>query len=173
VRLWYEPGHGAQFKLRLPLSEAPAPARAGARPNPLPLGGSERLLVVEDDASVLRLTVETLQSQGYRVLTAMNAAEAMARLESPSDIELLFSDVVMPGDVNGVELAHWARRLRPELRVLLTSGYVGESAILPAEFPLLDKPYEAGALLAALRKVLDSPAPSSRAMTRRRVASSA
>jgi len=153
------PGEGATFRLRLPACAEPAPARLARTSPPLPLGGSETVLVVEDDACVLALTVEALQAQGYQVLTAANAHEALDQLGEHPEIELLFSDVVMPGGLSGVGLARQARQARPDLRVLLTSGFVGDPAALGADFPLLDKPYRGDALAAALRRVLDAPAP--------------
>ncbi|MFI4934560.1 MAG: ATP-binding protein [Caulobacterales bacterium] len=155
VRLDSAPGVGARFTLRLPACEDPAPARQ-SRAAPLPLGGSETVLVVEDDAAVLALTLDLMTAQGYRVLTASSAARGLELLAARPDVQLLFTDVVMPGGMNGVELARLARRLRPGMKVLLTSGFVGLAASLDAsEFPLLDKPYAGDALAAALRKALD------------------
>jgi CheY-like chemotaxis protein len=124
-------------------------------------GGDERILLVEDDATVLALTLDMLGGLGYQVKTATNAAEALEIIHTGEPIDLLFTDVVMPGGVSGVSLARTARELRPGLRVLLTSGFVGEGAVIEdAEFPLLDKPYETALLAAKLRKLLDdAPAP--------------
>jgi YesN/AraC family two-component response regulator len=92
------------------------------------------------------------------VTTATNAAEALAAIQSDMEIDLLFTDVIMPGGVSGLNLARAARELRPGLRVLLTSGFVGEHRISEGrEFPLLDKPYEAAVLASTLRKLLDRP----------------
>ena len=100
-----------------------------------------------------------LGALGYHVTTATNASEALAILHSGVEIDLLFTDVVMPGGVSGVSLARTARELRPQLRVLLTSGFVGEGAVLETdEFPLLDKPYETSQLAAKLRQMLDASA---------------
>jgi PAS domain S-box-containing protein len=157
VHLHSTPGQGTTFSLRLPATEVPA-IRAEAEPRPaLIQGGHERILVVEDDATVLTLTLDMLAGLGYQVITATNAADALDILQSEAKIDLLFSDVVMPGGISGVGLARTARELRPGLRVLLTSGFVGEGAVLEtAEFPLLDKPYETSLLAAKLRKLLDA-----------------
>jgi CheY-like chemotaxis protein len=127
------------------------------------VGGSEKILVVEDDATVLALTLDVLTGLGYDVISATNANEALETIRSDTEIDLLFTDVVMPGGVNGLTLARSAREIRPGLRVLLTSGFVGEGRIIEGrEFPLLDKPYEAAVLSATLRKLLDRPERKSR-----------
>ena len=152
------PGQGTMFLLKLPVAEAAdeivdAPKAAAV------VGGSERILLVEDDPTVLTLTLDMLTGLGYDVTTATNAGEALAIIHSGAKIDFLFTDVVMPGGVSGVSLARTARELRSDLGVLLTSGFVGEGAVLEtAEFPLLDKPYELSQLAAKLRHLLDRPA---------------
>jgi len=158
VKLESELGRGTTFRLILPAAtgEAEAPRREG--PAPQVVGGTEKILLVEDDATVLALTQDVLCGLGYRVVTATNAQEALVALQADPDLDLLFTDVVMPGGVSGLSLARTARELRPQLRVLLTSGFVGESRIVDGrEFPLLDKPYETANLAATLRKLLDRP----------------
>ncbi|HEY7900465.1 MAG TPA: response regulator [Caulobacteraceae bacterium] len=150
------PGQGAIFRLRLPAAPGEAVEEPAAA-SPLPLGGSELILVVEDDAHVLALTQDMLKAQGYRVLTAMDAAEAMAVLTANPDIDALFSDVTMPGGVTGIGLARQARLLRPDLRILLTSGFIADGSCVGSEFPMLDKPFTSEDLAAALRTVLDAP----------------
>jgi PAS domain S-box-containing protein len=163
VQLQSTVGAGTTFTLRLPVSEEPDARIEPEAPAVTVEGGRERILVVEDDATVLTLTLDMLSGLGYQVVTATNANEALEIIQSTAAIDLLFSDVVMPGGVSGVSLARTARELRPGLRVLLTSGYVGEGAVLETkEFPLLDKPYETRLLSAKLRKLLDRP------VTRRR-----
>ena len=159
VRLTSTIGQGTCFQLRLPASEAPAQAvRAEAKPREVK-GGEERVLLVEDDPTVLALTLDMLTGLGYHAMTATHAAEALGILRSDAKIDLLFTDVVMPGGMSGVDLARAAREMRTGLPVLLTSGFMGEGAVLEtAEFPLLDKPYETSQLAAKLRAVLDRPA---------------
>src|SRR5439155_24216325 len=82
-----------------------------------------RVLVVEDDPEVLDMTVEMLRGFGYEVLTAPDGPSALAVLRRDAEIDVLFTDIVMPRGMNGVELARAAQRLRPNLRVLLASGY--------------------------------------------------
>ncbi|THD78270.1 MAG: response regulator [Phenylobacterium sp.] len=158
VRVDSAPGKGTRFQLRLPASDAPAEV---LRPETTPTeveGGAERILLVEDDPTVLALTLDMLSGLGYHATTATHAAEALDIIRSEAPIDLLFTDVVMPGGISGVDLARTARDLRPGLPVLLTSGFMGEGAVLEtAEFPLLDKPYETAGLAAKLRGVLDRP----------------
>jgi signal transduction histidine kinase/CheY-like chemotaxis protein len=159
VQVESAPGHGTTFSLRLPASSAPAEVVRAEAPPPEVRGGSECVLLVEDDPTVLALTLDMLTGLGYSALTATHAAEALNIIRSEAQIDLLFTDVVMPGGISGVELARAAREIRPGLPVLLTSGFMGEGAVLEtAEFPLLDKPYETATMAAKLRKVLDKPA---------------
>jgi signal transduction histidine kinase/response regulator RpfG family c-di-GMP phosphodiesterase len=151
------PGQGTAFRLYLARSVEVAADLPASRAAAADVGGSETVLVVEDDPSVLALTVELLSGLGYRVLTAQNAAEALKVLKSKTSIDLLFSDVVMPGGVSGLQLGRQARDLRPGLQVLLTSGFMGQAADQSgAEFPLIDKPYERSVLAARLRQMLDA-----------------
>jgi len=151
------PGQGAVFEIYLPQSQAALSERGASDENPEAVRGDERVLVVEDDPAVLAMAVETLEGLGYQVTTADTAAAALKRLKSRKAFDVLFSDVVMPGGVNGVELAHAAVKERPGLKVLLTSGYVGDEAASWAnEFPMIDKPYLGPALAAKIRAVLDA-----------------
>jgi CheY-like chemotaxis protein len=159
IDLKSEPGQGTTFTLRLRASAQPAEV-ADKAPAATIEGGDEHILLVEDDTTVLSLTTDMLTGLGYHVMTATNAAEAIAIVQSDARIDLLFSDVVMPGGVSGVTLGRTAREHRPDLRVLLTSGYIGDGPALHTdEFPLLDKPYATGALAGRLRKLLDAPKP--------------
>ncbi|MDB5448456.1 MAG: sensor histidine kinase/response regulator, partial [Phenylobacterium sp.] len=164
VKLESEVDQGSTFSLRLPLSNEPAQDLRPEAPAAVITGGSEKILLVEDDATVLALTLDLLTGLGYPVTCASNAAEALEIIRSSAEIDLLFTDVVMPGGVSGVSLARTARELRPGLLVLLTSGFVGEGAAADqVEFPLLDKPYETAAMAQKLRKLLDETASAPRA----------
>jgi CheY-like chemotaxis protein/two-component sensor histidine kinase len=150
-------GEGAAFEITLPAIEAPALVEAAPASRSEDATGSEHILVVEDDPSVLALAVDTLESLGYRVTTARNAASALRRLKGPQAFEMLFSDVVMPGGVSGLDLARRARGRNPGLKVLLTSGFIGEEAMDWAdEYPMIDKPYDSPSLAAKVRSVLDA-----------------
>ena len=103
------------------------------------------------------MAVASLKDLGYAVLSARDAAEALDRLGQPDRVDILFSDVVMPGGMNGVQLAVEARRLRPALRVLLTSGYTASSLSsdhgISSDLPFLSKPYRREDLAGILRVV--------------------
>ncbi|TXN06345.1 response regulator, partial [Methylobacterium sp. WL122] len=153
---------GTTFRLRFPRSTDPAgeEAETGER-GVLPLrraGEGETVLLVEDDEQVLTMAVESLEELRYKVVVARNAAEALAHLRDVQRIDILFSDVMMPGGMNGSQLAVEAQRLRPGLKVLLTSGYVADldegQVIGRGELPVLNKPYRRDELARSLRLVL-------------------
>ncbi|MFD0934977.1 ATP-binding protein, partial [Methylobacterium trifolii] len=158
ARIASVPGQGSTITLYLPRSaERAAEVRSEGS---LPLrraAAGEGILVVEDEAAVREMAVESLSELGYATLTASHAAAALDRLKGPDRIDILFSDVVMPGGMNGVQLSVEARRLRPGLRVLLTSGYtnaaLGEQGV-PPDLPLLNKPYLREDLADKLRLVM-------------------
>lgn len=151
-------GRGAAFTLSLPRSAERAESRSQAEPEML-AQASERVLIVEDDPEVLNLCADLLESQGYRCDTAANAAEALDRLEGSGPYDLLFSDVVMPGGMTGIQLARKAVERFPRMHILLTSGYVGENGLQEAhEFDVIDKPYEQVGLSRRLRLLLDGEA---------------
>jgi signal transduction histidine kinase len=122
----------------------------------IPLG-SERILVVEDNEDLLEATAAMLTTSGYQVVSARNGEDAIAILKSGKEFELLFSDVVMPNGMNGIELAREARLLNSDLSVLLTSGYaddVMERHHATNEFPIIHKPYRLPDLAQRLRLIL-------------------
>jgi CheY-like chemotaxis protein len=138
-------------------------SRAPARDNVVPLRqatGGEVVLVVEDDDRVREMAGESLEALGYGVMTASDARIALDLLRDSSRIDILFSDVVMPGGMNGAQLADEARKLRPNLKVLLTSGYTATATAgvreLPADVQLLRKPYLREDLAAKLQIVLEA-----------------
>ncbi|HTJ62721.1 MAG TPA: MASE4 domain-containing protein [Alphaproteobacteria bacterium] len=124
---------------------------------------NEVVLLVEDEDAVREIAAESLEVLGYEVQEAINARMALEILRGSSRIDLLFSDVVMPGGMNGAQLAVEARRIRPGLKVLLTSGYTvtatGGTHELPPEVPLLRKPYVREDLAAKLSAVLGTSVP--------------
>ncbi|MDI1327753.1 MAG: response regulator [Brevundimonas sp.] len=153
------PGEGAMFELTLPLTNEPPAAAIAEVPAPDVETGSERVLIVEDDPAVLSLCLDMLTSLGYRCDVASDAGGALHRLDSDPDYDLLFSDVIMPGGMNGIELAQQAQERRPDLKVLLTSGYLGETGNqMQHDFPLIDKPYQCAELATRLRAVLGARA---------------
>jgi CheY-like chemotaxis protein len=107
---------------------------------------------VEDEPGVREIAVQSLAELGYATITAADGPEALQRLHESDRIELLFSDIVMPGGISGLELAEQARRMRPELKVLLTSGYATVTGDrLPPDVQLLPKPYSRAELAAHLQ----------------------
>jgi signal transduction histidine kinase len=160
-------GLGSTFKLYLPRScGEKVPEQATAVPV-LWQGGNETVLVVEDDALVRSTAIAHIESLGYAAIAAANAAEALALVDKGAAFDLLFTDVVMPGGMNGRELAEEIARRRPGTRVLYTSGYT-ENAImhhgrLDPNVALLNKPYRKAELARKIRDVLTArPEPKSR-----------
>ncbi|MCJ2109186.1 ATP-binding protein [Methylobacterium sp. E-041] len=159
-------GAGTTFRIRIPRSADPAGEETGAgASNLLPLrraGVGDTVLLVEDDEQVLGMAVESLEELHYRVVIARNAAQALEHLKGVERIDILFSDVVMPGGMNGSQLAVEAQRLRPGLKVLLTSGYVANldegQVIGKGELTVLNKPYRRDELARSLRLVLSGRA---------------
>jgi CheY-like chemotaxis protein len=127
----------------------------------VPSDGGETILMVEDDELVRPAVKSLIENLGYRVLSASNGLEALEILRQDTPIDLLFTDVFMPGGIHGPQLVAEARRLRPELKVLYTSGYLNYSVLrrgLDPGIGRVSKPYEAHELAAKLREVLDSHA---------------
>ncbi len=159
ARIRTAPGAGTAVELLLPCApgDASQGAPAAADTQALrPASDGEVVLVVEDEPSVLEMAIESLGELGYTTCAAQDGAAALAWLRGPGRIDVLFSDVAMPGGISGVELAVQARRLRPGLRVLLTSGYAATAGegMVPPDVPLLAKPYDRGQLASRLRGVL-------------------
>ena len=153
-----ELGHGTTFWIDFPRVEA-APA-IGVPPARVELPrGTETILVVEDEDAVRGLAVQLLKRQGYTVLEASRASEALALCQShPATIDLLLTDVVMPGVLNGQQLAERAQATRKEMRVLLMSGYTADSLVLYGienGAPFLRKPFTLQQLAGKVREVLD------------------
>lgn len=147
------PGAGTTVRLRFPAARdaaiPPAAAPAGE------VGGSEALLLVEDDAAIAEFAAEVLEEAGYRVRRAADGAQALGILGSGAAIDLVLADIIMPGAVDGLTLARAAAARRPGLPVLLVTGNTVEPLARPGEFPMLHKPYRRGELLARVRAALD------------------
>jgi len=121
-------------------------------------GGHEHILVVDDRIEVAELAQDMLESLGYRVRMVNSANEALQLIRAGEPVDLLFTDLIMPGHMNGVVLAREARRMLPSLKILLTTGYASESIErhgADGEFPVLDKPYRHDELARKIRIVLD------------------
>ncbi|BAV99794.1 ATP-binding protein [Lysobacter enzymogenes] len=146
-------GYGTRVELFLPAARAPAAAAAptGGAPEP---GRGETVLVVEDDAAVRAIALAFLRASGYRAVAVGSAAEALRYLAGDGEAAAMFSDVMLGEGMNGKELAVAARRLRPRLPVLLTSGYETETANAGEAFELLRKPYRREQVAAAIARAI-------------------
>jgi signal transduction histidine kinase/DNA-binding response OmpR family regulator len=154
IKLYSEPGHGTTVKLYLPRSMEDEVVRVEAANDPV-TGGTETILVVEDDPNVRTTAVAMLTQLGYRVLKAADAQSALSVLESGVRVDLLFSDVVMPGPMRSVDLARRAKEMLPGLEVLFTSGYTENAIVhggrLDQGVALISKPYRRDALARKVR----------------------
>jgi signal transduction histidine kinase len=158
VKITSAPGAGTEISLYLPRCDEAQPDEGeNVVDADLDLRGAETVLVVEDEALVRDVAVEMIQDLGYKVLTAANGTEALALLHGGERIDLLFSDVLMPGGISGIALASKARQIRRGLKVLLTSGYPARDGARAgtAEFPMIQKPYQHDKLALMLRSALD------------------
>ncbi len=160
VKIYSEVGHGTTVKVYLPRSREQEAVVPDEPPVEEQVPGSlETVLVVEDDADVRELAVNMLQSLGYVPVEATDADSALAALDQRPEIVLLFTDVVLPGGTNGAELAREARKRRPDLRVLYTSGYTDNAIIhkgvLDEDAEIINKPFRKAALARKIRGILD------------------
>ncbi|WP_374445278.1 ATP-binding protein [Stella sp.] len=157
VSIYSEVGAGTTIKLYLPRAVERPAERAGSEPEDRAPGGSEAILVVEDTAEVRRLIVDGLAALGYRVTTAQSGAAALGCLEG-ARFDLLLTDVMLPGGMNGRELAEEARRRQPGLAVLYTSGYTENAIVhhgrLDPGVRLLRKPFRQADLARMVRVAL-------------------
>ncbi len=163
VKIYSEPNQGTMVKLYLPRTKDPvAEAPRGKEAEIGDLRGRECILVVEDDELVRNYVVSRLDGLGYRVLEAEDGKAAVALIEKGLDVDLLFTDVVLPEGLNGRQLADEARRLRPDVKILFTSGYTQETMVhhgkLDPGIALLNKPYRREDLARKIRQILDAPA---------------
>jgi PAS domain S-box-containing protein len=158
VKIYSEPGQGTTVKIYLPRTLAAEDALAPVVGPQQAVGGTETILVAEDDEAVRTTVVEMLTDLGYRVLKAADAASALAVVESGVPIDVLFTDVVMPGLLRSPELARMARERLPNLAVLFTSGYTENAIVhggrLDPGVELLGKPYTRESLARRIRQVL-------------------
>jgi CheY-like chemotaxis protein len=159
VWVYSEPGEGSVFKVYLP--EASAAQEAAPPPEPIaaPEGGSESILVIEDEEIVRNLASRGLKDHGYTVVEARNGAEALRYIqENPGKLDLVISDVVMP-EMGGRELAQCVALSDPGLPILFMSGYTGEDVVqrglLDPGAPFQQKPFTPATLAIKVRGMLD------------------
>jgi CheY-like chemotaxis protein len=151
------PGAGTTIALYLPATTQEPDAEPDIIETQALPTGSERVLVVDDNEDLLNVTTTMLSTFGYQVSCAHNGAEALRTLQSDQPFELLFSDIVMPNGMNGIELAREAKRLRKDIKILLTSGYADgmlqrNNAV--GEFSIIDKPFSLADLARRVQSTL-------------------
>src|SRR5215472_1620159 len=155
ARLESDLGRGTTVRIFLPraagqIADAVAPGESVADAP----SGAATILVVEDDRDIREMIVGILSDLGYQVLVAATAAEALKILADADPVDLLFTDIVMPAGMSGTELARQASRLRPGLKVLLSSGFSREDGAARPEFPFIAKPYRPTTLAFKLKEAL-------------------
>jgi CheY-like chemotaxis protein len=159
VRIYSEVGQGTTVTLYLPRLTEPVRSEADAPRVVHSLGGDETVLVVEDHDDLRSYSAGVLTELGYQVLQARDGPSALKLLESGAHVDLLFTDVVLPNGMDGRGLAEKARRLRPDLKVLFTTGYSRNAIVhngrLDAGVQLVSKPFTLEALASKVRTVLD------------------
>jgi DNA-binding NtrC family response regulator len=158
IQVYSEPGRGTAFKIYLPVALEAAEDRRTARGATQAVAATETILLVEDEHQVRNLTRAMLGRQGYRILDAGSAVEALTLARDTAvPIDLLLTDIVMP-QMNGLELAKEIMAARPGIKVLFMSGYtdsaVVKQGILTAEMPFIKKPFTSASLHSKVREVL-------------------
>jgi len=161
VRIYSEVGEGTTVRLYFPASSDYENALPSTKNRALDKGGNETILIVEDKEDVAVVAKMFLEGAGYRALSASSGREAIEVLEQHPEVDALFTDLIMPGGMNGVVLAREARRMLPKIKVLLTTGYADASIqrtdVGGAEFDVVNKPYTQKELLKRIRMLLDGP----------------
>ncbi len=156
-----EAGHGTTIELYLPRSEEFVSQEDVRGEAPGPARGSVRILVVEDDEDLREIPTTMLRDYGYEIVEARNGKEAIQCLQDSQPFDLLFTDVVLAGGMNGLEIADEAKRIQPRIKVLFTSGYpesiISHGGKVNQDTALLNKPYLRTTLLEMVRAALDSP----------------
>ena len=162
VNVYSEPGKGTTFKVYLPAMEISSEARKEqSEQASLPRGNGETILVVDDEASILTITSQTLQAFGYRVLTATDGADAVAiYAQHKNEIAVVLTDMMMPV-MDGPATIHALMRINPAVKIIAASGLNANGGVAKASGAgvkhFLTKPYTAGTLLKTMRAILDEP----------------
>jgi PAS domain S-box-containing protein len=158
VGIYSEPGHGTTVKLYLPRAAGARASKESAASDEVPRGHGEVVLVIEDDEDVSAMATQMLEDLGYRVIGVPEVASARKVLERGARVDIVLSDVVLPGDMSGPEFAKEAARHYPSLKIVFVSGYPTEAAIrngfLGSGKQLLNKPFQRSQLAQALRAAL-------------------
>jgi PAS domain S-box-containing protein len=160
IKIYSEEGHGTTVKVYLPRAAGLSDTTVELLSSPSIQGGHEVILIVEDDKLVRKYVVTQIEGLGYTTLEAGNAAEALAIIDNAATIDLLFTDVIMPGSMNGRQLVDEALKRRSTLKTLFTSGYTENAIVhhgrLDTGVLLLAKPYRKSDLARMIRIALDS-----------------
>ncbi|MGB9365067.1 MAG: ATP-binding protein [Xanthobacteraceae bacterium] len=171
IRIYSETGVGTTIKMYFPRltgqPDLPQWVARGTAPTMAPsLDGTETVLVVEDDPQVNKLAVEALQERGYQVMSAPDGPAALTLIDGAAAIDLLLTDVVLPGGLNGRQLTEEVHRRRPAIKILYMTGYTRNAIIhhgrLDPDIDLLTKPFTADALTRKIRRILDAGAAAKR-----------
>jgi signal transduction histidine kinase/CheY-like chemotaxis protein len=158
ISIGSELGRGTRVSIFLPRSSEAITAEGGDPLAAMPRAGRPAtILIVEDDPEVRKTSIAMLHELGHQILIARNAAEALALLQAGNPIDILFTDVVMPGGMSGVELANQALARSPALKVLITTGYPGHAELLRSDFAVLPKPFTRVDLELLIRSLIDRP----------------
>jgi PAS domain S-box-containing protein len=161
VQLLSDVGKGTTVRIYFPATDEEERLQPKRSPRAMDRNGDETILVVDDRVEVAELAQAMLESFGYTVIVATRPADALDVLDSGASVDMLFSDLIMPGAMNGVVLAREARKRRPVIKVLLTTGYADDSveqgAANGSEFDIINKPYRRAELSRKIRIVLDGP----------------
>ena len=156
IRVESEPGRGTTFTILLPQSRAQPETELAVEAAPLPARSQVRVpavLVVEDEPAIRKLITRALERSGYRVQLAADAHAALEQIRNGNAFDVLLTDVMLPG-MNGHDLAQEAQRLRPELQVVLMSGYAAEEVQGDLRYPYLEKPFSPSDLVRTLASTL-------------------
>lgn len=160
IKVYSEIGIGTTFRLYLPREQDQEQKTITNNQYPITLPrGHETILIVDDEEDLLDFIKDSLEALGYQIVTANNGEQALEQLDKKLDIDLLFSDVVMPGNINGYELAEQAKEKYTHLKVLLASGFtnkaIAHNAQAGFDANLLGKPYTHTELAKRIRALLD------------------
>jgi PAS domain S-box-containing protein len=166
VRLYSEQGIGTTASLYLPLAEKAAPAKSEILPARLPVKPGGKVLVVDDEPALLEIAQAFLSEMGYSALLAEDGAHALEIVARSGEIDLMVTDIIMPGGMNGVDLARKTRELRPKLKIIYSSGFpadaLSERSGMQLDAPLLRKPYQRAEFAAIIQRTMEEAAPDER-----------
>jgi CheY-like chemotaxis protein len=155
IRIESEPGHGTKVVILLPRArQADEPDDISIRSGRFQAAADDLLLLVEDNEQVRAVVRRQLTDLGYRLIEAGDADEALELLENVPDFTVLVSDIVMPGAMTGIDLGERARAMKPDLKIILMTGYAGRDRMRDLDtcpFPVLRKPFDHDQLVNALR----------------------